>query len=103
MTSNTIVTTTYHLELNTFAVASESLTTILSSQAKQTEEAKRLALGQRVLVQTEAEHRRREQLRLQTILLETKAQTERLIEEHTALQKIIQEQNLIKERLTKST
>ena len=51
----------------------------MSSKAREIEEAKKIAVGQRLLVQTETEARRREQTRLQYMLLETKAHTQRSV------------------------
>ncbi len=66
-------------EVSSFSVTAEGLSTVLASKALEIENAKKAALGQQILVQSEAENRRREQTRLQYMLLETKAQTQRFV------------------------
>lgn len=119
------------VELNGFTGFADSVAAVLATRAREIDEAKKIAVGQRILVQNEAENRRREQMRLKYQLLEIRADIQRFVllstlrlmrwanaslqsedfrmislysrlaAENASLQRTLQEQAVMKEKLAK--
>lgn len=63
--------------MNGFTGTADAVAAVLATRAREIDEAKKIAVGQHILVQNEAENRRREQMRLKYQLLEIRAETQR--------------------------
>lgn len=86
-------------EISEFASTVDSITSVMSQQAEKIEKAKVQAIGEQMRLQCEEEFRKREQQRLQQMLLDTKTRAQRLNAELVSVSRVLQQQQQLKQQL----
>ena len=77
-----------------------SIVELMDGQSTRIEAEKKKAIGKRIQVEGEAEHRARQQAALQALINEKKAELERLSAQHDSLTRVEAEQKALIEKLT---